>query len=45
VRSGITPTINALALILISITVVCAIWYEIARRRSERRLALQEAYA
>ena len=45
VRSGITPTINALALILISVTVVCAIWYEISRRRSERRLALQEAPA
>jgi spermidine/putrescine transport system permease protein len=41
VRSGITPTINALALILISVTIVCAIWYEIARRRSERRAALQ----
>jgi spermidine/putrescine transport system permease protein len=37
VRSGITPTINALALILISITVVCAVWYEISRRRSERK--------
>ncbi len=39
VRSGITPTINALALILISITVVGAIWYEISRRRAERRNA------
>ena len=39
VRSGITPTINALALILISVTVVCAIWYEISRRRSERKVA------
>ncbi len=45
VRSGITPTINALALILISVTIVGAIWYEIARRRAERRLALQEAPA
>jgi spermidine/putrescine transport system permease protein len=45
VRSGITPTINALALILIGFTVVCAIWYEIARRRRERRAALQEAPA
>ncbi|MDW6025764.1 ABC transporter permease [Mesorhizobium sp. BAC0120] len=43
VRSGITPTINALALILISITVVCAIWYEASRRRSERRMAMQMA--
>lgn len=37
VRSGITPTINALALILIGFTVVCAIWYEISRRRAERK--------
>jgi spermidine/putrescine transport system permease protein len=41
VRSGITPTINALALILICFTVVCAILYEIARRRRERRLAFE----
>lgn len=45
VRSGITPTINALALILISLTVAGAIWYEIARHRSERRAALQAATA
>lgn len=37
VRSGITPTINALALILIGFTVVCAIWYEISRRRAEKK--------
>jgi spermidine/putrescine transport system permease protein len=37
VRSGITPTINALALILILMTVVGAVAYEIARRRAERR--------
>lgn len=37
VRSGITPSINALALILIGVTVVLAIWYEVARRRAERR--------
>ena len=36
VRSGITPTINALALIMISITLLIAIWYEISRRRKER---------
>jgi len=42
VRSGITPTINALALILVSFTVVCAIWYEVSRRRAERRVALQD---
>jgi spermidine/putrescine transport system permease protein len=39
VRSGITPTINALALILIAITIVGAIAYEISRRRKERALA------
>ena len=37
VRTGITPTINALALILILFTVVCTVWYEISRRRAERR--------
>jgi spermidine/putrescine transport system permease protein len=37
VRSGITPTINALALILITLTVVGAITYEILRRRAERQ--------
>src|SRR4051794_35650906 len=41
VRSGITPTINALALILISITIVCTVWYEISRRRAERKLVAQ----
>src|SRR5689334_12356823 len=39
VRSGITPTINALALILIAITIVGVVWYEISRRRSARRFA------
>ena len=43
VRSGITPTINALALILISVTLICAIWYEVARRRAERRAAIAGA--
>ena len=37
VRSGITPTINALALILIMVTLVLAIAYEIYRRNAERR--------
>ena len=37
VRTGITPTINALALILIATTVICAIWYEVYRRRAERK--------
>ncbi len=41
VRSGITPTINALALILISFTIVFAIWYEVSRRRRERRARQQ----
>lgn len=41
VRSGITPTINALALILIAFTVVIAIWYEVSRRRRERRARMQ----
>jgi len=36
VRSGITPTINALALLLIIFTLGLAIWYEISRRRRER---------
>ncbi len=38
IRSGITPTINALALILISITVIGALAYEILRRREEAKL-------
>lgn len=38
VRSGITPTINALAVILITFTLGCAIWYELSRRAKERRL-------
>jgi spermidine/putrescine transport system permease protein len=44
VRSGITPTINALALVLILITIVGAIAYEVTRRRAERR-ELEEAAA
>lgn len=39
VRSGITPTINALALIMISVTLLAAIAYEVHRRRRERMLA------
>lgn len=39
VRSGITPTINALAFLLIAFTLACAIAYEAARRRNERRMA------
>jgi spermidine/putrescine transport system permease protein len=43
VRSGITPTINALALIMITITVICAIIYEVRRRREQARAAALEA--
>jgi spermidine/putrescine transport system permease protein len=39
VRAGITPTINALAVIMIGITIVMAILYEVRRRRIERRMA------
>ena len=38
VRSGITPTINALALILIVLKIAAAVWYEVARRRAARRV-------
>lgn len=37
VRSGVTPTINALAFILILLTVVVAIIYEVMRRREAAR--------
>lgn len=42
VRSGITPTINALALILILATIVAAIAYEILRRRALAREAAED---
>ena len=42
IRSGITPTINALALILIVITVIAAITYEILRRREQARQKMIE---
>jgi len=45
VRSGITPTINALALILILVTLVLAIAYEIYRRSAERKAWRIEAAA
>ncbi|HET6156794.1 MAG TPA: ABC transporter permease [Dongiaceae bacterium] len=45
VRTGITPTINALALILISITVIGAIAYEISRRREVARQEALQAQA
>jgi spermidine/putrescine transport system permease protein len=43
VRSGITPTINALALLLILVTLGAAIWYEVSRRRKARSEAAREA--
>ena len=42
VRTGITPTMNALALILIVLTVLGAVFYEVSRRRAERQ-ARQES--
>ncbi len=43
VRSGITPTINALALMLILFTLVVTVFYEVKRRRSARIEAAREA--
>ncbi len=45
VRSGITPTINALATIMILLTITGAIAYEIMRRRKEARIAAMERAA
>jgi spermidine/putrescine transport system permease protein len=45
VRSGITPTINALAFLLILVTLVLAVIYEINRRRRARIEAAREAEA
>ena len=45
VRSGITPTINALAFLLICVTLVLAVLYEINRRRRARIEAAREAEA
>jgi spermidine/putrescine transport system permease protein len=45
VRSGITPTINALALLLILFTLGLAILYEVNRRRKERIELAREAEA
>ncbi len=45
VRSGITPTINALALLLILFTLGAAVWFELARRRRARIDAAREAEA
>ena len=45
VRSGITPTINALALILISVTLLAAVVYELRRRHKVRQESLLVAPA
>jgi spermidine/putrescine transport system permease protein len=45
VRSGITPTINALAFLLILVTLGFAIWYETSRRRRARLEEAREAEA
>ena len=45
VRAGITPTINALAFLLILVTLVLALMYEINRRRRARIEAAREAEA
>jgi spermidine/putrescine transport system permease protein len=42
IRSGITPTINALAFILIAVTIVCAIIYEVKRRREQARIRAEQ---
>lgn len=39
VRTGLTPAVNALSLILIVLTIAGAVVYEILRRREARRLA------
>jgi len=43
VRSGITPTINALALLLIVFTLLLALAFDIRRRRVAAVIAAQEA--
>jgi spermidine/putrescine transport system permease protein len=45
VRSGVTPAINALAFLLIMVTLVLAMIYEINRRRMARVEAEREAEA
>jgi spermidine/putrescine transport system permease protein len=45
VRSGITPTINALAFLLITVTLILALVYEVNRRRRARIEAAREAEA
>src|SRR5690606_16975170 len=43
VRTGLTPAVNALALVMIAITVIGAIAYEIARRRQAKAAAQRVA--
>ena len=45
VRAGITPTINALAFLLILVTMALAVIYEVNRRRQARIEAAREAEA
>lgn len=45
VRSGITPSINALAMMLILVTLLAAVIYEIKRRRTARIETAREAEA
>jgi spermidine/putrescine transport system permease protein len=45
VRTGITPAVNALGLILIALTVLGAVAYELARRLEARRAIRAEAAA
>ena len=39
VRTGLTPAVNALSLVLIALTILGAVVYEILRRREARRQA------
>jgi len=41
VRQGSTPAISALAVVIISVTVIAAILYEVLRRRDDARKAIQ----
>jgi spermidine/putrescine transport system permease protein len=43
VRAGITPKINALALLMVLVTIVGATFYELKRRRAERQLRAEKA--
>ena len=43
VRLGISPAISALAFVIICLTLIAAILYEIFRRRQERKKALESA--